>query len=90
MRHGIVGAALACVLSLGAGAEERHGFAILGTLKYGPDFTHFDYVDPRAPKGGTIRLWFQGTFDSLNPFILHHHSISECGTIATAIALRTR
>ncbi len=70
MRHGIVGAALACVLSLGAGAEERHGFAILGTLKYGPDFKHFDYVDPQAPKGGTVRLWFQGTFDSLNPFIL--------------------
>ena len=26
-----------------------------GDLKYGPDFTHFDYANPDAPKGGTLR-----------------------------------
>ena len=61
---------LALGLAAGAGAEERHGFAILGELKYGPDFSHFEYANPDAPKGGTARLWFQGSFDSLNPFIL--------------------
>ncbi len=40
-----------------------------GEPKYGPDFTHFDYVNPNAPKGGTIRLGQRGTFDSFNSFI---------------------
>jgi microcin C transport system substrate-binding protein len=46
-----------------------HGIAMHGEPKYAADFTHFDYVDPDAPKGGTIRLGVQGTFDSFNPFI---------------------
>ena len=47
-----------------------HGVAMHGNLKYGPNFTHFDYVNPEAPKGGHVRLFRTGTFDSLNPFIL--------------------
>ena len=54
-------------------AEPSHGFAVLGSLKYGPDFKHFDYVNPDAPKGGRLRLWYNGNFDSLNPFILKGH-----------------
>ncbi|MBT4044941.1 MAG: ABC transporter substrate-binding protein, partial [Rhodospirillaceae bacterium] len=54
--------------SAGAAAEPRHGFAVLGSLKYGPGFKHFDYVNPDAPKGGRLRLWYNGNFDSLNPF----------------------
>jgi len=59
--------------SAGAAAAPRHGFAVLGSLKYGPGFTHFDYVNPDAPKGGRLRLWYNGNFDSLNPFILKGH-----------------
>ena len=56
-----------------AQAQKRHGLSAFGELKYPPDFTHFDYVNPNAPKGG--RLVTVGTsglrsFDSLNPFIL--------------------
>ena len=40
-----------------------------GQPKYGPDFQHFDYVNPNAPKGGTIRLGVPGTFDTFNGFI---------------------
>jgi microcin C transport system substrate-binding protein len=40
-----------------------------GDLKYGPDFTNFDYVDPDAPKGGAVKMGALFTFDSLNPFI---------------------
>lgn len=43
---------------------------MFGELKYGPDFKHFDYANPDAPKGGKIRLGTEGTFNSLNPFIL--------------------
>jgi microcin C transport system substrate-binding protein len=47
-----------------------HGLSIYGELKYPPDFTHFDYARPDAPKGGDVKLAAVGTFDSLNPFIL--------------------
>lgn len=46
-----------------------HGIAMHGEPKYGPDFTHFEYVNPNAPKGGTLRLARQGTFDSFHGFI---------------------
>ena len=48
----------------------RHGSSLFGELKYGPDFAHFDYVNPDAPKGGSVRYGAFGTFDSLNPFIV--------------------
>ena len=41
-----------------------------GEPKYGPDFSHFDYVNPTAPKGGVLALSRTGTFDSVNPFII--------------------
>lgn len=41
-----------------------------GAPKYPADFKHFDYVNPDAPKSGTLTLAArQGGFDSLNPFI---------------------
>ena len=33
--------------------------------KYKPGFTHFEYVNPNAPKGGSVKLAETGTFDSL-------------------------
>lgn len=48
----------------------RHAIAMHGTPKYGPDFTHLSYVNPDAPKGGTLKQSVIGTFDSLNPFIV--------------------
>lgn len=50
--------------------------------KYGPDFTHFDYVNPDAPKGGQLRLGAQGTFDSFHPFIPKGNSVST-GSVET-------
>ncbi|MDF3034388.1 MAG: hypothetical protein K0R76_1342 [Alphaproteobacteria bacterium] len=47
-----------------------HGFSVYGSLKYPADFTHFDYVNPDAPKEGTLRLGNLGTFDSLNFYIV--------------------
>jgi microcin C transport system substrate-binding protein len=56
--------------SLPAQAAPEHAIAMHGTPKYGADFTHFDYVNPDAPKGGTVKFAAIGSFDSLNPFIL--------------------
>ena len=46
--------------------EFRHGTSYLQPLRYGPDFEHFDWANPNAPKGGTIRAAEMGTFDSFN------------------------
>ncbi|MBS0232646.1 MAG: ABC transporter substrate-binding protein [Proteobacteria bacterium] len=54
-------------------AEPRHGLSIFGSLKYPPDFQHFDYVNPDAPKGGRMVTMGTGdvnTFDSFNEFIV--------------------
>jgi microcin C transport system substrate-binding protein len=47
-------------------AEKVHGHSLTGSVKYPPDFKHFDYVNPDAPKGGSVRLTAIGGFDSLN------------------------
>lgn len=66
---GFVMAALAAALP--AVAEPRHGLSAFGDLKYASGFTHFEYVDPRAPKGGRLSLVGGAiTYDSFNPFIL--------------------
>ena len=46
------------------------GIAIRGAPKYAPGFAHFAYINPAAPKGGTLIVAEEGTFDSLNPYIL--------------------
>ncbi|MDE2029755.1 MAG: ABC transporter substrate-binding protein [Alphaproteobacteria bacterium] len=56
-----------------AAAQEppRHyAIAMVGEPLYPPGFTHFDYANPDAPKGGILKLGAVGTFDSLNPFIV--------------------
>lgn len=51
-------------------AKDSYGLAMHGDLKYPADFKNLAYVNPDAPKGGTLRLSSIGGFDSLNPFIL--------------------
>ena len=44
----------------------RHGLSLFGDLKYPASFPHFDYVNPKAPKGGAVRQIAFGTFDNFN------------------------
>ncbi len=62
-----------------AGSKISHGDSLHGGLKYPADFKHFDYVNPDAPKGGTLRLSAVGTYDSLNPYILKGDSAIGLG-----------
>jgi microcin C transport system substrate-binding protein len=62
--------ALALPCAAKADAAWVHALALHSEPKYAAGFTHFDYVNPDAPKGGTIHLAAEGTFDSLNPYIL--------------------
>jgi peptide/nickel transport system substrate-binding protein len=60
----------------GALAAPGHGIAMHGAPKYPAGFTHFDYTNPDAPKGGRMVFAYQGAFDSLNPFIIRGNAIS--------------
>lgn len=54
-----------------AGAEPKHAIALYGEPPlYGKYFKHFNYVNPKAPKGGQLTVSGLGAFDSLNPFII--------------------
>ncbi len=63
------------------GVTVSPALSMYGDLKYPPGFKHFDYVNPDAPKGGTVKLAVIGTFDSLNPFILK--GVADNGMFST-------
>ena len=67
------------VIGPAAAQETVHGLSLFGDLKYGPDFAHFDYVEPNAPKGGMLYLATVGTFSTLNPFTLKGVSTAGAG-----------
>ena len=48
--------------------KRQHALVMHGKPKYGPDFKHFDYVNPDAPKGGLFLIGEIGTFNTLNPY----------------------
>ncbi len=64
------------VVSL-ADPAPQHALTVFGAPKHGPDFTHFDYVNPDAPKGGSMRMTPSAfgynqnptTFDTFNMLI---------------------
>ena len=62
---------LACFISNVSYAQQpvtSHGVALYGELLYKPGFKHFAWVNPSAPKGGTVVTSIE-SFDSINPYI---------------------
>ncbi|MER8489306.1 extracellular solute-binding protein [Mesorhizobium australicum] len=51
-------------------SEPQHAIAMQGEPALPPNYAHFSYVNPDAPKGGSITYCGVGSFDNLNPFIL--------------------
>ena len=47
----------------------KHGLSLFGDLKYPEGFRNFDYVNPTAPQGGTVRQVAFGTFDNFNTVV---------------------
>ncbi|MFY8145214.1 MAG: extracellular solute-binding protein, partial [Rhodobacter sp.] len=58
-----------------------HGISTFGDLNYPADFSHLDYVNPDAPKGGEISQWAFGGFDSMNPYSVK----GRAGQLASAM-----
>lgn len=64
---------LGCTLSMAAQLSlaeviETQVLVGFGEAKYPEDFTHFDYVNPNAPKYGSVTFGQVGTYDSFNRF----------------------
>jgi microcin C transport system substrate-binding protein len=81
----------ATLLAVPANAEPRHGLSAFGELKYAPDFKHFDYVNPDAPKGGKFSSTGTGgtkTFDSFNNFILKGDAAQGLGYLFDSLMAR--
>jgi microcin C transport system substrate-binding protein len=70
------------------GEAESHGLSSFGDLKHGPDFKHFDYVNPSAPKGGALAIQIKqtsgnqnfDTFNTLNIFVLQGDGAAGMGS----------
>ena len=85
----IIVVALLLVFTGNADGAATHGMSLFGDLKYGPDFKHFDYVNPDAPKGGTMRYSAIGTFDTLNPFVIKGIPAAGIGGIFDTLTVRS-
>ncbi len=74
----VAGSGAMLLPALAHSAMARHGLSVFGNLKYPEGFSHFDYVNPNAPKGGVLSqvgpsaAYNQNflTFNSLNSYIL--------------------
>ncbi len=49
----------------------HHALSLVGTPKYPADFKNFDWVNPDAPKGGSVRMYAPGSFDNFNQFTIN-------------------
>ncbi|WP_170460034.1 extracellular solute-binding protein [Ruegeria arenilitoris] len=76
-RHWVAALGISAALVLGQAGPVRadedqiirsHGYSYFGNLDYPADYTHLNYANPDAPKGGELSLAASGTFDSLNPY----------------------
>ena len=83
--------ALAVIFSASAQSEVLNspGIAMHGDLKYSSDFTHFDYTNPDAPKGGSFKQASIGTFDSFNPFIIKGTAAANTGMTFDSLMARS-
>ena len=70
-----------CAFATHALSTQTYALSIYGNPKYPKNFTHFDYVNPNAPKGGTLKGFALGTFDSLNPFVQKGNPAAELSTL---------
>ena len=90
VRLSILRAAAVAILGLAGIAEAapQHALTLYDEPpKYAADFSHFDYANPDAPKGGTLREAGFGSFDSLNPFINKGVAADDIGLLYDTLTI---
>ncbi len=77
-------AALFCFWGHSASGEPKlHALTLADAPKYKAGFSHLDYANPDAPKGGAVTFSVIGTFDSFNPYIIKGSPAALPGLIET-------
>lgn len=71
--------------SVAHASEKLHGVTVFGAPALPADFQHLPYVEPDAPKGGSVVLSANGTFDSLNPFVLKGTPAAGLGLVSSTL-----
>lgn len=73
-----------------AAAEPRHALTLYDEPpKYPAGFSHFDYVNPDAPKGGLLRLAAFGSYDSFNTFIPKGNPADQMGLVYDSLTFHS-
>lgn len=75
---------LLALLTLTAQAQtikESYAFAVIGEPKYAINFSHYDYANPAAPKGGAVTLSALGAFDNFNRFALRGNAAERTDSL---------
>lgn len=78
------------LLAMTAEAAPSHCLTLYGDCKYKAGFAHFEYVNPNAPKGGTVKLAETGSFDSLNMFIVNGVKAPGLGGMYEALMVQSQ
>lgn len=77
-----------CLLA-GPAHADTHGLAMVGTPTIPDGFTHFNYANPDAPKGGTFKQAILGNFDTLNPFSLKGTAAQSLNLVYDRLMMRS-
>jgi len=86
----LAGAVLLAIAALASMARAQdgewlHATSLLGEPKYPAGFARFDYVNPDAPKGGTVRLSVTGSFDTFNPLLPQGEPATGIGLVIESL-----
>jgi microcin C transport system substrate-binding protein len=80
----------ALLLAAPAAAQTKvgtyHALTLADAPKYGPDFKALDYVNREAPKGGDLRLFDVGGFDTFNPYVIKGEPAPGIGLLFESLA----
>ncbi|MCO5072152.1 MAG: extracellular solute-binding protein [Rhizobiaceae bacterium] len=88
--HIIIALAAAAFSAGHAAAQEYQSTSsLMGESKYGQNFERYDYVNPDAPKGGTLNSVTGGTFDSFNPYIVRGTAAAGFGAFGGGLLYDT-
>ena len=86
----IVSLVLSLAAMAAAAADGSHGLSLFGELKYPADFKNFEYANPNAPKGGTMKFSAIGTYDTLNPYVVKGVPAAGIGQIFDTLTVASQ
>jgi peptide/nickel transport system substrate-binding protein len=82
---------LAVLTGKAVAAGPRHAIAMHGEPAYAAGFSHFNYANPSAPKGGKLTQGIVGTFDSINPFVIRGNPFQQLrGYVVESLMVRSQ